>query len=102
MAFHRLPAVTMLASVYRVLKPGGRLIIADQLAPIVHSPVREFWRRSYYRYIRRDQVEADAQFYQAEAMVEMLRAAGFRQQMVKVLRQRNQHDWAFAIIKAVK
>ena len=102
MAFHRLPAMTVLNSVQRVLKPGGRLIIADQLAPTKHSPLRVWWRQSYYRYIVRDQVEAEAQFYQAEALIEMLRAAGFRQQMVKVLRQRNEHDWAFAIVKAVK
>ena len=102
MAFHRLPAEKVLAAVYRVLQSGGRLIIADQLAPIKHSPLREFWRRNYARYVARDQVEADAKFYQAETMVEMLRAAGFRQQVVKVLRQRNEHDWAFAVIKAVK
>ena len=102
MAFHRLPAATVLSSLQRVLKPGGRLIIADLLAPMKHSPLRAWWRRNYYRFIVRDRVEADAQFYQAEALVEMLRAAGFRQQMVKVLRQRDEHDWAFAIIKAVK
>lgn len=102
MVFHRLPATTVLAALHRVLKPGGRLIIADQLAPIVHSPWRAWWRQSYYRYFKRDQVEAAAQFYQAETLVEMLRTAGFRHQMVKVLRQRDKHDWAFAIIKAVK
>jgi ubiquinone/menaquinone biosynthesis C-methylase UbiE len=102
MAFHHLPAQAVLASAYRVLKTGGRFIIADQLAPIVHSPWRERLRQHYYRYIKRDEDEATAQFYQAETLVEMLRAAGFRQQLVKVLRQRNKHDLAFAIIKAVK
>ena len=102
MAFHRLPAAAFLASVYRVLKPGGRLVIADELAPVKLSAWRASWRRFYYRVIARDSLEADAQFYHAEELVELPRAAGFRQQMVKVLRERNPHDWAFALIKAVK
>ena len=102
MAFHRLPAPAFLASAFRVLKPGGRLIIADELAPVAPSQVREFMRRSYYRYIARDNREAEAQFYRPEEVVTLLREAGFRQQTVKVLRERSKHDWAFALIKAVK
>jgi ubiquinone/menaquinone biosynthesis C-methylase UbiE len=102
MAFHRLPAAAFLGSAFRVLKPGGRLIIADELAPVAPSQVREFMRRSYYRYIARDSREAEAQFYHAEELVTLLREAGFRQQTIKVLRERSKHDWAFALIKAVK
>lgn len=102
MAFHRLPAAEFLGSVSRVLKEGGRLIIADELAPVKPSVWRTHWREFYYRYIARDSIEASAQFYQAEEIVQMLRAAGFRQQTVKVLRERSKHDWAFALIKAVK
>lgn len=102
MAFHRLPAIEFLGAVSRVLKPGGRLIIADELAPVKPSAWRTNWRQVYYRYIVRDSLEADAKFYRAEELTEMLRAAGFRQQTVKVLRERNPHDWAFALTKAVK
>ena len=102
MAFHRLPAAEFLASAYRVLKPGGRLIIADELAPVAPSPLRAFLRHSYYRFIVRDTVEADARFYQAEELAGLLRAAGFRQQTIRVLRERSKHDWAFALVKAVK
>ncbi len=102
MAFHRLPAAEFLGAVNRVLKPGGRLIIADELAPAQPSAWRTNWRRFYYRHIARDSMEAAAQFYRAEELVDMLRAAGFRQQMVKVLRERDPHDWAFALVKAVK
>jgi ubiquinone/menaquinone biosynthesis C-methylase UbiE len=102
MAFHRLPAVEFLAAAYRVLKPGGRLIIADELAPVTPSPLRAWFRRSYYRYIARDNVEANARFYQAEELTQLLCAAGFRQQTIKVLRERGKHDWAFALVKAIK
>ena len=34
MAFHRLNGEKFLAEVHRVLKPGGRLLIADELAPM--------------------------------------------------------------------
>jgi ubiquinone/menaquinone biosynthesis C-methylase UbiE len=102
MAFHRLPAAEFLAAAYRVLKLGGRLIIADELAPVAPSPLRAFLRHSYYRYVARDTVEADARFYQAEELAQLLCAAGFRQQTIKVLRERSKHDWAFALVKAVK
>jgi ubiquinone/menaquinone biosynthesis C-methylase UbiE len=102
MAFHRLPAESFLASAHRVLKDGGRLIIADELAPTISSRFQTGLRRLYYRFIKRDKAEADAHFYATEKLLEMLRAAGFRQQTVKVLRQRSPHDRAFSLIKAVK
>jgi ubiquinone/menaquinone biosynthesis C-methylase UbiE len=102
MAFHRLPAADFLAAAQRVLKPGGRLIIADELAPVAPSPWRAWLRQSYYRAVVRDSVEAGARFYRAEELAQLLCAAGFRQHTIKVLRERKQHDWAFALIKAVK
>lgn len=103
MAFHRLNGEKLLAEAYRVLKPRGRLLIADELAP--PSGTSSFMlsaRRNYYRYIRRDQSEANAHFRTTEEMMQLLSAIGFSQIMFRGLRQRSKHDRVFTLIKAVK
>lgn|GEM_PF-1027218 len=103
MAFHRLQAEKFLAEVYRVLKPGGRLLIADELAPEVgSSSLRLSARRTFYRYVKRDKSEADAHFYTNEEMMQMFNAVGFSKFMFRALRQRNKHDRIFSLIAAVK
>src|SRR5215813_9935440 len=55
MAFHRIQAQKFLEAAYRVLRPGGRLLIADELAPQVGTnTLRLKFRQHYYRYIARD------------------------------------------------
>ncbi len=103
MAFHRLQAEKFLAEVYRVLKPGGRLLIADELAPEAGTgSLRLSARRTYYRYFKRNKSEAEAHFYTRDEMMEMLNAVGFSKFMFRALRQRNKHDRIFTLIKAVK
>ena len=103
MAFHRIQAVKFLDSAYRVLKPGGRLLIADELAPKAgSSPLKLKFRRHYYRYIARDPSEAEAHFYTADEMMEMLNERKFKQIVLRALRQRSEHDRIFTLIKAVK
>lgn len=103
MAFHRLQSETFLAEACRVLKPGGRMLIADELAPAVepHQLTRSV-RRAYFRFIVRDQMEAEARFYTYEEMMEMLFAAGFTQIIFKALRRRSPRDRVFSLIKAIK
>lgn len=103
MAFHRLPGEKFLAEAYRVLAPGGRLLIADELAPeIPRHPLLLSMRRNYYLHIKRDPYEAEAKFYPTEDMMEMMKTAGFSQIMFRALRQRSKHDRVFTLIKAVK
>jgi ubiquinone/menaquinone biosynthesis C-methylase UbiE len=103
MAFHRIQARQFLDSAYRVLKPGGRLLIADELAPKAGaSQLKLKFRQHYYRYIARDPDEAAAHFYTADEVMEMLHERKFTQIVLRALRQRSEHDRVFTLIKAVK
>src|SRR5262249_4429451 len=91
MAFHRIQAQKFLDASYRVLKPGGRLLIADELAPNVRaSSLRLKIRQHYYRYIARDPGEAAAHFYTTQEVMDMLHERNFTQIVLRALRQRSE------------
>jgi ubiquinone/menaquinone biosynthesis C-methylase UbiE len=103
MAFHRLQSDKFLAEVYRVLKPDGALIIADELAPAKETKsLKLSLRRSILRYLNRNKNKAVAHWHTTEEMMEMLKRAGFTKFMFRALRQPNKDDRIFTLIKAVK
>lgn len=103
MAFHRLDGRKFLAEAHRVLKPGARLLIADELALATGSgSLRDTARRTYYRLIARDADEAGAHFYSTDAMTQMMSEIGFGRIVFKALRQRSKYNRVFTLITAVK
>ncbi len=103
MTFHRMDAEKFIAEAHRVLKSGGRLLIADELAPKAEpGAVRDKVRRAWFRFIKRDEVEAEARFHSTDELMQLLQATGFTQIIFRTLRQRSEHDRAFTLIKAVK
>jgi ubiquinone/menaquinone biosynthesis C-methylase UbiE len=104
MTFHRLNAERFLIEIYRVLKPGGRMLIADDFGPDAGTGggFRDNARRAYFRFIKRDDVEAEAQYHTMDEMTGMLQEAGFNQIIFRTLRQSGKNNRAFSLVKAVK
>lgn len=104
MAFHLMKAERFIKEAYRVLKAGGRLLIAAELRPTGKlSDLRLKARRNYYQFIARDRVEAQAHFHSSPEVIEMLNTAGFRQSVIRGLRPKGGgHVRVFSLIKAVK
>lgn len=104
LAFNQLDATDFFRETHRVLKEGGELLVAAELAP--QSEMSGFMqkaRQRYYRYIKRDEKEAKAHFYNSHELTEMLRATGFRQIIIRGLKSKTgMTARSFSIIKAVK
>ncbi len=103
MAFPKLQAQQFLSEAHRVLKTGGRLLLATELAP--KTSFGDFQlklRRNWFQFIARKPAEASARFYSSEEISALLNAAGFRQSIIRVLPPKSRHATIFSLIKAVK
>jgi demethylmenaquinone methyltransferase/2-methoxy-6-polyprenyl-1,4-benzoquinol methylase len=103
-AFRLLDIKAFVAEAYRLLVPGGRLIVAESLVPRTQlTDWRLALRRVYHRYISKDQAEAEAEFYSADELADVLQKTGFKPIMIRGLQKPlTQHSWVFSLIKATK
>jgi ubiquinone/menaquinone biosynthesis C-methylase UbiE len=104
LAFHQFPAAEFMHEAFRVLKPGGALLVATEVAPkSAGGDLRLKVRRGYYQLVARNQAEAEAEFHTSDEITDLLRETGFRQSLVRELRRQSlRHARAFMLIKAVK
>ena len=104
LAFNQLEPKDIFREAYRILKTDSALLIAAELVPAAGlSDFIQKIRRQYYRYIKRNNEEANAHFYSSDELAEMLRGAGFRQIVIRSLKSKmGVTGRSFSLIRAVK
>ena len=104
LAFNQLEPTDIFREAYRILKSDSALLIAAELAPAAGlSDFIQKIRRQYYRYIKRNNEEANAHFYSSDELAEMLRGTGFRQIVIRGLKSKmGVTGRSFSLIRAVK
>lgn len=104
LSFNQLDAQEFFRESTRVLKNEGTLLFAAELTP--QDGLGDFahkLRRHYQRLIKRDTDESKMQYYSSDELTEMLRAAGFRQILIRGLKgQTGIGGRRFSLIRAVK
>lgn len=102
--FHRHPAEQYLAEAMRVLVPNGYLVLADIVEPKSSKTAwTSIWKKLYLKYIKKNEVEAAAVYYDRDETIALLFQAGFRQVIIQELNvPANAHSGVFSLITATK
>jgi ubiquinone/menaquinone biosynthesis C-methylase UbiE len=102
--FHRHPAEQYLAEVMRVLAPNGHFVLAE----MVESKASKkhwvsIWKKFQLKYIKKNEAEASAVYYDQEEIISLLFGAGFRQVIVQGLNEPTSvFSGVFCLITAIK
>ncbi len=102
LAFNQFDPQEFFAEMHRVLRMEGVLLTAAELtAPATLSDWRQKARRQYKRLFKGEAEEARAHYHSSHELTEMLRAAGFRQVVMRGLRG-GHNARSFSLIRALK
>jgi ubiquinone/menaquinone biosynthesis C-methylase UbiE len=101
---HRHSAAQYLAEIFRILTPGGHLILADFMEPKSSQfSLPRLIRNLHLRYIQKNPIESRAVYHEREEIITLLFSAGFRQVIVQELEASGSHaSGVFGLIAATK
>jgi ubiquinone/menaquinone biosynthesis C-methylase UbiE len=104
LSFRLLNTQGFVTEVYRLLAPGGRLVITEALIPPTRlTDWRLAARTFYYQYLTKNLAEAEADFYTADELADLLHETGFEPIVIRGLQKPlTRHSWVFSLIKAEK
>ncbi len=102
--FHRHPAEPYLAEVMRVLIPNGHFILAELIeSENAKKPWVSLWKKLQLKYVKKNDSEAAAVYYDQEEILALLFKAGFRQVIVQGLNvPATAYSGVFCLIAATK
>lgn len=104
LSFRLLNTKAFIKEVCRLLVSGGRLVITEALVPQTRlNDWRLAARTFYYKYITKNRAEAEADFYTADELADLLHETGFEPIVIRGLQKPlTRHSWVFSLIKAEK
>jgi len=102
--FHRHPADQYISEVLRVLVPNGHFILAEMVeSKASKNRWISMWKRMQLKYIKKNEAEAAAIYYDKEEIISLLFKAGFRQVIVQELNEpASATSGVFSLVTATK